>query len=142
MRSCLLSLLWVLAACDDASTREPQPEPQSPPSAAHSDASDPLPDRDPALAHKLVEREGAVLLDVRTEDEFAQGHVEGAHNISHDQLEGRLEEIERLTGGDKSKPIVTYCRSGGRAGKARTMLEAAGYTRVTNVGGMSDYQGE
>lgn len=102
----------------------------------------PLPDRDPALAKRMIEDEGGILLDVRTPEEFDEAHLPGAVNVSHDELEAQLSEIEALTGGDKSKPIVTYCRSGNRAGKARKTLEAAGYTNVTNVGGMTDYPAE
>ncbi len=126
------AVLVVLFAAGCAGTSASSSEPSAP-------AAAPLPDRDPALAKRLVEHEGGILLDVRTADEFAEGHLEGAVNVSHDEIEARLAEIEALTGGDPSTPIVTYCRSGNRAGQARATLEAAGYTRVTNIGGMADY---
>ncbi len=87
----------------------------------------------------MIEDEGGILLDVRTPEEFEEGHLEGAVNLSHDKIEAQMSELDALTGGDKSKPIVTYCGSGKRAGKARKTLEDAGYTNVTNVGGMTDY---
>ncbi|MBV1858127.1 MAG: rhodanese-like domain-containing protein [Nannocystaceae bacterium] len=87
----------------------------------------------------MIEDQGGILLDVRTPEEFAERHLQGAVNLPHDKIEAQLSEIETLAGGDKSKPIVTYCGSGKRAGKARSTLEAAGYTNVTNVGGMRDY---
>ena len=98
-----------------------------------------LPDRDPALACRLVREEGAVLLDVRSPEEFAEGHVEGAINIPHDQIDAKAAEIDALQGGEKSKPIVVYCRSGKRAGVAKQSLLDGGRTQVTNLGGLSDW---
>jgi len=106
--------------------------------ASATDASAGLPDRDPQLAKKLVS-EGALLLDVRRNDEWNDGHLEGATHIPVQELEGRLDDIDKKVGGDKSKPIVIYCRSGARADSAKDMLLKAGYTQVTNVGGMTDY---
>ena len=129
MRSLLFAATLCLCACSTATTA-----PEAPTSSATR-----LPDRDPALAKRMIEDEGGILLDVRTPQEFEEGHIEGAVNLSHDTIESQLSVLETLTGGDKSKPIVTYCGSGKRAGKARETLEAAGYTNVTNVGGMTDY---
>jgi rhodanese-related sulfurtransferase len=98
----------------------------------------PYADRDPALAKQLVDG-GALLLDVRTPEEYASGHVAGAVNISHDEVAGRIGEIEGLVDGDKHKPVVIYCRSGGRAGMAKKDLTAAGFDRVTNLGGLEDW---
>ena len=98
----------------------------------------PLPDRDPALAHELVAK-GALLLDVRTPKEFGEKHLDGALNVPVDDLPGRLAEIEKLSAGDKQKPIVVYCKSGGRAGRAKAALLEAGFGRVTNLGGIDDW---
>jgi phage shock protein E len=73
---------------------------------------------------------GALVVDVRTDSEFKTGHLPGALNIPVDEVEARIAEF-----GDKSKPVVVYCRSGNRSGRAKTMLEKAGYTDVTNGGG-------
>ncbi len=97
-----------------------------------------LPDRDPALAHKLVS-EGAVLIDVRTPDEFAERHIQGAVNVPVDDLESHLDQVSKLTGGDTHKAIVVYCRSGHRAGRAKQTLSSHGYDRVTNLGGIDDW---
>lgn len=107
--------------------------------AGGSSEASSLPDRDPALAHRLVEEEGAIVLDVRTPSEYAEGHVDNAVNIAHDQLQGRLGEVETLSQGDKSKPIVVYCRSGRRSGIAKKILLEAGYEKVTNLGGYRDW---
>jgi phage shock protein E len=115
-------------------SREAPPAPAS--GNANQEAA--LPDRDPALARKLV-GEGAVLLDVRTTGEFTERHVDKAVNIPVDNLNAQMAEIEKLTSGDKTKPIVVYCQAGGRAGRAKSMLVAAGYTKVTNLGGLDDW---
>jgi len=113
---------------------------ESPPAPASTNANQAtgLPDRDPALAKKLVS-EGAVLLDVRTAEEYSGRHLDKAVNIPVDNLTAQMSEVEKLTSGDKSKPIVVYCQAGGRAGRAKTMLTAAGYTQVTNLGGIDDW---
>jgi phage shock protein E len=113
---------------------------EAPPAPATTNANEAtgLPDRDPALARKLAS-EGAVLLDVRTVEEYSGRHLDKAVNIPVDKLNGQMSEIEKLTSGDKTKPIVLYCQAGGRAGRAKTMLTAAGYTQVTNMGGIDDW---
>lgn len=105
-------------------------------SHAAGDAPPKLADRDPALACKLVREQKALLLDVRSDAEFAEAHLDGATHIPHDQLSARIEEV----GDDKDRPIVTYCRSGRRADAAKQILVDAGYTQVTNLGGMSSWE--
>jgi phage shock protein E len=129
---CSMLALAGSAACE----RSVAPDPGAP--AAVSPVSEGLPDRDPALARRLV-AEGALLLDVRTPEEFASGHVEGAVNVPIGELDERMHEIEALTGGDESKPIVVYCSSGRRSGMAKDKLLAAGYEQVTNLGGIDDW---
>ncbi len=101
----------------------------------------PLPDRDPQLAKKLVSQ-GAILLDVRSQGEWDERHLEGANHIPIDEFSSRMADISQLTSNDKSKPVVVYCKSGGRAGRAKKMLLKAGYTQVTNMGGISDWPQE
>jgi len=125
------SLLALLPACSKDSSASPS-------SATSPTAAAGLPDRDPALAHKLVS-EGALLLDVRTPDEYAEGHIDKATNIPVGEFEARVSEVDKLAGGDKSKPIVVYCAGGHRAAKAKKMLLQAGYTQVTNLGGKDDW---
>jgi phage shock protein E len=81
-----------------------------------------------------------IVLDVRNQDEWDAGHLERAHLLPLPQLSQRLAEIEQLTGGDKNRTIVVVCRSGTRAGQARKLLEAAGYTRVINGGAWQSLQ--
>lgn len=130
-----LLLLLMASACNE--TRDATSS--NPSSAMSASPKSSLPDRDPALAHRLVEREGGVLLDVRTPQEYQQRHIEGAHNIPYDELEQHLERLERLTDGNASKPIVVYCRSGRRSGIAKKKLLELGHDRVTNLGGIGDW---
>jgi phage shock protein E len=76
---------------------------------------------------------GALVLDVRTEQEFATGHYPGAVNIPLEQLSFRMGEIEV---GERS--ILVYCLSGVRSLYAARMLFAAGFTDVLNVGGLKE----
>ena len=84
----------------------------------------------PAEAWTAI-RSGALLVDVRTQAEYDQGHLEGALLIPHDQIGGRAGEL----GDDKSRPVVLYCRSGNRSSQAKAALESLGFTNVMNAGG-------
>ncbi|MGH1342981.1 MAG: rhodanese-like domain-containing protein [Nannocystales bacterium] len=82
-------------------------------------------------AHALV-TDGAALIDVRSPEEFASGHIEGARNIPVGEIGARSSEV-----GDKEAPVVVYCRSGMRSAQAKATLDSAGFTQVHNLGGMS-----
>lgn len=88
----------------------------------------------PAAARALI-ASGATVIDVRTADEFAEGHVATAVNLPVEDLPTRLAEVNKLVAGDRSRPVVVYCASGGRAATAKRVLEAAGYAHVVNGGG-------
>lgn len=88
-------------------------------------------DIDGAEARRLV-KEGALLLDVRTPEEFAAGHLPDALNIPVQELEQRIAEL-----GPKQKSVVVYCRSGNRSGRAARLLKREGYPAVRDLGGMS-----
>lgn len=87
-----------------------------------------------STAHTLV-AEGAVLLDVRTENEYAGGHLEGARNIPVHVLESRLDEFS------PEVPVVVYCRSGMRSSKAAMLLRESGVQTVHDLGGMHNWEG-
>ena len=76
---------------------------------------------------------GALLVDVRTPEEFSAGHIEGAVNVP-------VEEIQdgTMPTTDKETKLYVYCRSGNRSAQAKTTLEAAGYTTVEDLGGMDE----
>lgn len=86
-------------------------------------------------AWPLIES-GALLLDVRTKEEFDAGHLDGAVNISWDETNALMDAI----GDNKQRPVVVYCRSGNRSGKAKTALEARGYTHIFNGTGLEALQ--
>lgn len=95
--------------------------------------------KDPAQAKQLI-AQGATVLDVRSPDEYASGHLPQATNVPLQSFD--VAAVDKLVGGDKSKPIVTYCAKGGRAQKAKDTLEAAGYTHVVNGGGYDDLRSD
>ena len=82
------------------------------------------------MGWQMVEA-GALLIDVRTENEFNGGHLFGAKNIPHDEIADRIKEI----GNDRNRAIVLYCRSGNRSERARTALIGQGFNNVFNAGG-------
>lgn len=131
----LFALCLSLLACAE-STSAAAPSPSGAPASAPVAVG--LPDRDPALARGLVAK-GALLLDVRTKDEYDSRHLEGAAHIPVQELPARLADVEKLVAGDKTKPIVLYCASGRRATTAKEKLVAAGHTQVTNLGGIADW---
>ena len=87
-------------------------------------------------ARVLVEKQGALLLDVRTAEEFAEGHLDGATNLPVQQLESRLGAFPAK----KDQNVVVYCRSGARSGRATQMLRKAGYVKVFDLGAMSNWK--
>ncbi len=91
-----------------------------------------------SVSPKEAVAKAALVLDVRTPEEFAGGHLDKAENIPVDQVDTQIDAIAAKVGGDKSKPIAVYCAAGGRAAKAKTALEKAGFTNVTNAGGYKD----
>lgn len=75
--------------------------------------------------------QGAMLVDVRTPEEYAEGHLPEAVNIPFEQIA----EAFAKQGIAKDTPVVVYCRSGRRSGIAKESLEKAGYQEVYNGGG-------
>jgi phage shock protein E len=118
-------LLLAIAACSKSPTDKPPP-------AGH--VAGPV-ERDPDAAKQLI-AQGAPVLDVRSPDEFAGGHLAQATNMPVQSLD--VAAVDKLVGGDKTQPVVVYCAKGGRAQKAKEKLEAAGYTHVVNGGGYDD----
>lgn len=88
---------------------------------------------DTTIAKQLI-ASGAAVIDVREQDEWDEGHLPQAKLFPVGTIDQHTDEIAQLAGG-KDKPVVVYCKSGGRAGKAKQVLEAAGFTRVVNGGG-------
>lgn len=87
-------------------------------------------------AKKLMDSEsGYVILDVRTEQEYAEGHIPGAILIPDYEISEKAESV--LT--DKDQLILVYCRSGRRSKNAAAQLEEMGYTRIREFGGILDW---
>ena len=81
--------------------------------------------------------EGAVLLDVRTPQEYQAGHIPGSKNVP-------LQTIDKISSvaDNKNIPLFVYCYSGGRSRQAAAVLGQMGYTNVRNIGGIAAYQGK
>lgn len=71
---------------------------------------------------------GALLVDVRSAEEFAAGSIENAVNVPHTEID----ELAKLIGADKHRSVVFFCRSGRRSGRALEALEDMGYTGIFN----------
>jgi len=83
--------------------------------------------------------QGAALLDVRSAEAFAAGHIRGARNLPGDRLEAGLESLKRF----KDKPVIVYCERGVTAVPARRALAQHGFGRVVNLrGGLAAWRAE
>jgi rhodanese-related sulfurtransferase len=89
---------------------------------------------------QLKDDANAVILDVRTEDEFSEGIIPGAFNIDIYKGQGFIYALEEL---DKSKNYYVYCRSGGRSGQACSIMSQLGFENTYNLlGGIMNWEGE
>lgn len=79
--------------------------------------------------------EGYIILDVREQEEYDQGHIPGAIVISYEEIAEKAEEV--LT--DKDQLILVYCRSGRRSKLAAEALVELGYTNIKEFGGITDW---
>lgn len=79
----------------------------------------------------------AVLLDVRTKEEYVSGHIPGAVNIPLDQVAAAKERIR-----DPKTPVFVYCLRGARSRRAAAALKAMGYVNAVSIGGINRYKGK
>ena len=79
--------------------------------------------------------EGYIILDVRTQEEYDQGHIPGAIVISHEEIAEKAEDVLA----DKDQLILVYCRSGRRSKLAAEALVELGYTNIKEFGGIIDW---
>lgn len=86
----------------------------------------------------MQEEEEYILLDVRSQEEFQDGHIPDAINVPNESI-GK-EEIPELP--DKEQLILVYCRSGNRSKQASEKLAELGYTNIVEIGGINDWAGE
>ena len=82
-------------------------------------------------ATQMINRQDALLLDVREQAEFAQSHVLNARGLPLSQLDARLGDIEKF----KDKPVIVYCATGNRSTTAAAALRKHGFTNVVNLSG-------
>lgn len=80
---------------------------------------------------------GAILLDVRTTDEYRQGHIPGSLNIELNDLKTILNRIP-----EKNTTMFVHCLSGARSNQAVQALKRMGYSNVKNIGGINKYKGK
>ncbi len=79
-----------------------------------------------------------IILDVRTAEEYAEGHIPGAVNVPNEDIDGtRPDELL-----DINQTIYVYCRSGRRSRQAASKLAAMGYTNIIEFGGILDWTGD
>lgn len=81
--------------------------------------------------------ENAVILDVRTPEEYREERIPGSVNIPLDRIGEIVDQIP-----DMSTPLFVHCRSGVRSGQAVALLNQMGYQNAVNIGGILDYTGE
>ena len=86
---------------------------------------------------EFMNMEGAVLLDVRTPQEYQEGHIPGSKNLP-------LQTIDKVDSIVENKDTVlyVYCHSGARSRQAASLLQYMGYSNVTNIGGIAAYSGK
>ena len=89
-------------------------------------------------AAAMAQDSGYILLDVRTQEEYDQGHIPGAVNLPNEEI-GDIEP-EQLP--DKEQTIYVYCHSGRRSKQAAEKLSALGYTGLIEIGGILDWDGD
>ncbi len=92
----------------------------------------------PSLSIQTIKSDtskGAQFIDVRTPAEYAAGHIDGASNLSLQDM-----QVGTLPAVPKDTKIYVYCHSGNRAGQATTILKTAGYTNVNNLGAITYVQ--
>lgn len=91
-----------------------------------------------ARAYDAVRRDGALLLDVRTRQEFESGRIDGSHNIPAQELRSRASEVTDLAGG-RDKPVVVYCTTRPCSAFARTELLRLDFRNVIDAGRVTDW---
>jgi len=85
----------------------------------------------------LINREKALVLDLRPEQEFKSGHITGALNIPHTALEGRMGELEK----HRQRPLILVCAIGQNSGAAARRLQAAGFPSISRLqGGIAEWR--
>lgn len=85
----------------------------------------------PARATQLINHENAIILDVREDNEYREGHIINSLHIPVSYLRERLKELEKY----KDQPIIIGCRSGQRSSQACSILKKNGFDKIYNLSG-------
>ena len=85
----------------------------------------------PAMATQLINRENAIILDVREDNEYREGHIVNSVHIPLSYLNDRLKELDKY----KETPVIVGCRSGQRSSQACVTLKKLGFAAVYNLSG-------
>ena len=85
----------------------------------------------PALATQMINKDDALILDIRQDNEFVGGHIVNSKHIPLSFLNDRLSELEK----HKNKPVIAVCRTGHRSSHACSVLKKAGFESVYNLSG-------
>ncbi len=131
----------MLAGCSPAQTETPNSVTE--PDAPEQIVQEPPAEEEPGYEQISAEEaktimdlgEADVILDVRTQDEFETGHIEGAVLLPDYEIEAKAESVLP----DKDAVILVYCRSGRRSKEASAKLAELGYTNVKEFGGIIDW---
>lgn len=89
------------------------------------------------IAHALIEKQAAIVIDVRTKEEYAYEHIAGAYNL---ELETLVTNPELQVLKDSKVPVLLYCRSGRRSGMAAEILKSQGIDNCYNFGGVLTWE--
>ncbi|KAA0874507.1 rhodanese-like domain-containing protein [Nitrincola tapanii] len=93
----------------------------------------------PAEATRMINKESACVVDIRSKKEWDTGYIAGSRNIPYADLDKRLVELNSF----KDKPIILVCNLGQTAGSAGKKLKAAGFTQVTRLmGGITEWKAQ
>jgi len=82
-------------------------------------------------ATQMINRSDALVVDLRSSDDYAKGHILGARNIPLAELDKRAGELDK----HKAKPLILHCDAGNRSGGAITLLRAKGFDKAHNLAG-------
>ncbi|MBY0579248.1 MAG: rhodanese-like domain-containing protein [Burkholderiales bacterium] len=97
-----------------------------------------FPEIETVEAVNLINRQDAIMLDVREHQEYASGHIPNAKHIPAAKVDERIGEIENL----KDRPLIVYCRSGARSSSICVLLSKKGFGKVYNLkGGILSWEG-
>ena len=88
-----------------------------------------------SIDFKALIKEGAIVIDVRSPNEFQSGHIRKSKNIPLNELNMKYMTLK------KDQPIITCCASGVRSGSAKSFLKSKGYSKVYNGGGWMNLNG-